>query len=301
MRDPGVDSRDAPASGLDTGAASGIDCPCCISMFGGPVAPKTSGFQSTLKVAILAALVLLLVLVPVAESKWLPSTSDHKEKWPCRNFRDDFNDHSTLIPVEDWDGDASTGPNFLSEYRPHTANVKDGVLILELFKGDQLNGYNRSEGMQTVVSWTRWWKTGKMCARMMTSRGNGTVTAVVAMSYNGSAAIDDEVDLEWTGRDQGIYLQTNWFGHERPVYGHGITDHRIGSDSSVNFHTYCFERTTEAISWEIDGAVVRRNTFAEWGDRGLPWRESKLVFNIWDGGQGDNGTAYWAGGPTDCM
>lgn len=186
-------------------------------------------------------------------------------------------------PVSSWDGDATSGPNWLSEFRPHTVNVKDGYMIMEMVLSDHLNGYNRSEGAQTVVSLNRWMKTGKACARLMTSRGNGTVSALVAMSYNGSATIDDEIDIEFTGRDQGKYLQTNWFGYERPVYGHGITDHPISSDSSVNFHTYCFERTSEYISWEIDGYVVRKNTFKEWGDKGLPWRESKLVLNLWDG------------------
>ncbi|KAI9001768.1 concanavalin A-like lectin/glucanase domain-containing protein [Hyaloraphidium curvatum] len=249
---------------------------------------------------IVAALVLFVLCLPdQASAKWIPSTSAHSERWPCRSFRDDFDDPSSLGLIEDWDGDASHGPRWLSQYRPHTVNIADGKMVLALEKADWLNGYNRTEGAQTFVSWTRWIKTGKVCSSMMTARGNGTVSAIVIMNFNHSVQIDDEIDIEFVGKDEGRFMQSNWFGEARPVYGNGITDHPVAPDTATNFHVYCMERTNEYISWTIDNFEVRRATFAEWGSRGLPWRESKIIFNIWDGGQGDWGTGQWAGSPTD--
>ena len=64
------------------------------------------------------------------------------------------------------------------------------------------------------------------------------------------------------------------------------------------FHNVCISRTPRDIKWWMDGEV-KRTLLASSVPGKFPFRSSKLVFTIWDGGSGAPGTSDWAGGPTD--
>lgn len=258
---------------------------------------------TSLRLLLLATTFALLSLLPIlVNARSLPSTSKFQERWPCRNMREDFNNPNVLSTADSWTG----GPAFVSEFWPHAVEVRDGQLFLRI-TDTRLNGYGRVEGMQAAVSWTRWFDKGKACASLKTAKGGGIVSAVVAIAYNASEPnVDDEIDLEWVGKDNGRFLQSNFFSESMSDYTNGVTDHPIPSENSGDvFHTYCVERTDSFIAWSVDGNTVRTEYFANYAGQGadggpaLPWRESRLVFNLWDGGSGDPGTSFWAGGPTD--
>lgn len=235
--------------------------------------------------------------VPASASS-LPSVDKAAFKLPCRDFTENFDSKDVLTTVENWTGNsAADRSKWISEYSPHDASIESGSLVLRITK-THTNSYGRIEGLQAAVSFPRLFSTGRVCASMKSSAGPGIVTALVAIAYNASSVVDDEIDLEWVGGDRGNYLQTNWFNEGREDYTHGRTGIPISPDSSEYFHTYCIERTENSIVWSLDGNPVRTDYSAD-HPFGLPFRPARIVFNLWDGGQGAKGTMEWSGGPSD--
>ena len=96
-------------------------------------------------------------------------------------------------------------------------------------------------------------------------------------------------------------IQTNYFGKG----DHSSYDR--GSFAEVDqpqetFHTYTVEYTKEAMTWSINGNVVRTVAYqdAKGGSR-FPQTPMRVKIGTWAGGDPDNdpGTIEWAGGETD--
>ncbi|KAL4880950.1 concanavalin A-like lectin/glucanase domain-containing protein [Aspergillus karnatakaensis] len=125
--------------------------------------------------------------------------------------------------------------------------------------------------------------------------GVGIVSSIVLESD-----VLDEVDWETLGGDNA-QIQTNYFGKgDTSSYDRG-TFEAVG-DPQGTFHTYTIDWSPEAISWIIDGAVVRTLPYAEaQGGSRFPQTPMRLRLGIWAGGDPDNapGTIEWAGGETD--
>ncbi|MCJ1334419.1 hypothetical protein MMC10_011128 [Thelotrema lepadinum] len=116
--------------------------------------------------------------------------------------------------------------------------------------------------------------------------GQGVVSSSVLMSDT-----KDEVDLEWVG-NQKDSLQCNYFGQGQE-----------GSEQTVNvnnptggFHTYSIDWTPTALTWAVDGKVLRTVSSSE---AHFPQTPSVLKIGTWPGGDPSeaSGTIAWAGGP----
>ncbi|KIV89100.1 hypothetical protein PV10_08704 [Exophiala mesophila] len=140
---------------------------------------------------------------------------------------------------------------------------------------------------------------GKVEVVLKAAPGIGIITGAVLMADDG-----DEVDWEWSGNNFGNKtgkVQTNFFGKGiTGNYGRG-TEELVDSPQS-KFHTYSYDWTPEALSWSIDGRVVRilRNNGTTTGDWQYPQTPSRLHLGVWCAGDPDAyaGTVFWAGGYT---
>ncbi|CAG8582023.1 3976_t:CDS:2 [Ambispora gerdemannii] len=120
-----------------------------------------------------------------------------------------------------------------------------------------------SDGFGSTVSSTRWMEYGTVTARIKT----GSTAKGVVSSFIGS-------------------------------------HHKVGADTTADFHLYTIEWMPDHISWIIDGVTARTAYQKDTWDSTLnqfkfPSRPSRIQFSMWDGGMGAEGTANWAGSPTD--
>lgn len=121
-------------------------------------------------------------------------------------------------------------------------------------------------------------------------------TGIISSFYLQSDDLD-EIDMEWFGGDQS-QMQSNYFSkgntttHDRGEY-HDMADPR------AEFHNYTIDWDESALSWYIDGSLVR--TLYNTSSEGYPQSPMRLFFGIWAGGDPSNeeGTIEWAGGETD--
>jgi hypothetical protein len=84
-------------------------------------------------------------------------------------------------------------------------------LRLNLNRADGLNQYNKTAGQETAVSFSHWWQYGKACITFKPARGGGLISAFMVDSYTPGAAVDDEIDIEFTGI-QLERFESVWFG-----------------------------------------------------------------------------------------
>ncbi|GJC99448.1 glycosyl hydrolase family 16 [Colletotrichum higginsianum] len=130
---------------------------------------------------------------------------------------------------------------------------------------------------------------------MKAAPGTGIVSSVVIESDD-----LDEVDWEWLG-GKDAEVQTNYFGKGNTTsYDRGAF-HTIAA-TQTEFHNYTIDWTTEAVTWYINGALVRTLNYADaLGGKNFPQTPARLRLGIWAGGDPDNnaGTITWAGGETD--
>lgn len=114
--------------------------------------------------------------------------------------------------------------------------------------------------------------------------------------------VEDEIDFEAVGKNlKGVY--SNYFSYGDLVYTHGSTTD-FTDDTSAGFHTYRIVWLPDYIQWVVDNRILRTVYKNQTWDEGCkcykyPMREARVAFSVWDGGQGAEGTAWWAGGPTD--
>ncbi|KAH3673241.1 hypothetical protein WICPIJ_009860 [Wickerhamomyces pijperi] len=133
---------------------------------------------------------------------------------------------------------------------------------------------------------------GKLEVVMKAAPGRGVVSSFYLQSDD-----LDEIDLEWIGSDN-TEVQTNYFSkgntstYDRGQF-HGVYE------PQQTFHNYTIDWTNEALTWYLDGQVLRvlRNDSAS----GYPQSPMYIMSGVWAGGDPDNapGTIQWAGGLTD--
>ncbi|WYZ42686.1 hypothetical protein EsH8_VI_000385 [Colletotrichum jinshuiense] len=130
---------------------------------------------------------------------------------------------------------------------------------------------------------------------MKAAPGTGIVSSVVIESDD-----LDEVDWEWLG-GKDAEVQTNYFGKGNTTsYDRGAF-HTIAA-TQTEFHNYTIDWTTSAVTWYINGALVRTLNYADaLGGKNFPQTPARLRLGIWAGGDPTNneGTITWAGGETD--
>ncbi|OBW67138.1 MAG: putative cytosolic iron-sulfur protein assembly protein 1 [Aureobasidium pullulans] len=162
-------------------------------------------------------------------------------------------------------------------------------------KGAEFTVSKRFESPQL---WTNFYiHYGKVEIVAQVAPGTGIVSSAVLMSDDA-----DEIDWEWSGnnfRDSAGKGQNNY-------YGKGIVgDYDRGSFFSVaspqtQFHTYTIDWTSTALTWSVDGTIVRTLLAAntDSGSHQYPQTPANFQLGIWAGGNAW-GTVDWAGGYTD--
>ncbi|KAI9006502.1 concanavalin A-like lectin/glucanase domain-containing protein [Hyaloraphidium curvatum] len=234
-----------------------------------------------------------LLAFPAAHARDLPSTLAYplRAAGVCSGFfRDDFTNPSGILPASEWNADPDRAW-WVDEFGAGSA-IRDGVLQLNLRR------YPPSpRGREAAVTWTRWWQYGEVCARVRAGRGGGVVSAFFVAGYVPGKQFDDEIDLEWVGRNM-YEVQSNFFSEDKGIYGVHGGYHPTGVNAFDNYQTLCIERTPDWIVWRVDGRQVRAVSRAQLG-ADYPDAPSKVVLDIWDGGVGvEPGVSNWAGGPT---
>ncbi|GAQ10363.1 probable glycosidase crf1 [Aspergillus lentulus] len=136
---------------------------------------------------------------------------------------------------------------------------------------------------------------GKAEVVMKAAPGRGVVSSIVLESDD-----LDEIDWEVLGGDT-TQVQTNYFGKgDTTTYDRGTYVPLAGPQET--FHTYTIDWTKDAVTWSINGAVVRTLSYndAKGGAR-FPQTPMRLRLGTWAGGDPSNpkGTIEWAGGLTD--
>ncbi|KAM0327188.1 hypothetical protein ACHAQA_006320 [Verticillium albo-atrum] len=130
---------------------------------------------------------------------------------------------------------------------------------------------------------------GKVECVLRASPGQGIITSIVLQSD----ALD-EIDWEFIGGDQN-HVQTNYFHLGKKDYTYG-QEHELPFNAMEEFHSYTFEWTKDALTFSVDGNVVRTATPAQGS---YPQTPMQLKLGTWVGGKGgkeQQGTIDWAGG-----
>lgn len=108
----------------------------------------------------------------------------------------------------------------------------------------------------------------------------------------------DEIDIELFGGDS-YEFQSNYFSKgNTKTYDRGQYHPTLPLPVD-NFHTYTIDWTPDALTWSLDGNVVR--TLPSDNPQGYPQTPMQIIAGVWAGGDPDNaqGTIEWAGGLTD--
>ncbi|KIH90339.1 extracellular cell wall glucanase [Sporothrix brasiliensis 5110] len=172
----------------------------------------------------------------------------------------------------------------------------------KLADGTDLN-YDTTKGAEFVIAAdtnaptitsTKYLFFGTVEAVIQVAPGTGIVTSFVLQSDD-----LDEVDWEWLGGDT-TQVQTNYFSKgDTSTYDRGGTS--PVSNPQSEFHTYTLDWSPEALTWSIDGTVVRTLTYNDAkGGATYPQTPMQIKLGTWDAGGASqpDGTAEWAGGRT---
>lgn len=136
---------------------------------------------------------------------------------------------------------------------------------------------------------------GKIEVVMQAAPGTGIVSSIVLESDD-----LDEIDWEFLGGDT-TQVETNYFGkgntstYDRAIY-------YPVSTPQTTMHTYTIDWTSSALTFAVDGSVVRTlNYAAANGGSNYPQTPMRLKLGNWAGGASGEpaGTVEWAGGATD--
>lgn len=134
---------------------------------------------------------------------------------------------------------------------------------------------------------------GKVEVVLQAAQGQGIISSFYLQSDD-----LDEVDIELFGTDN-TQFQSNYFSKGfTGNYDRGVWT-ATGSDPTANFHTYTVDWTKDALSWSVDGQVVR--TLLPNNPEGFPQSPMYIMMGSWAGGDPSNseGTIEWAGGLTN--
>jgi beta-glucanase (GH16 family) len=136
---------------------------------------------------------------------------------------------------------------------------------------------------------------GKVEVVLKASPGKGIVSSFVMESDD-----LDEIDWEWLGGDL-TEVETNYFGKGNTTTYDRATYVPVSAPQDT-FHTYTIEWKSSAITWAIDGTVIRTLAYADAnGGANFPQTPMQVKLGNWVGGSSTapKGTVEWAGGLTD--
>lgn len=211
----------------------------------------------------------------------------------CQDNTFTFADTSRIVNATKYDGNATAFDWVLETGEVFTFEGSEGPeLALTL---TEKNG-----GSGTKISSTRYVHYGTISARLKTGKWGGVVTAFITMSD-----VKDEIDWEYPGANihEG---QSNFFWQglipEESAGGY----HKDFEDTFMNYHTYTIDWQPDALSWGVDGKVIRtiqkEDTLnPETGVYQYPSTPSRIQLSIWPAGieSSPPGTVQWAGGMID--
>jgi len=135
---------------------------------------------------------------------------------------------------------------------------------------------------------------GKVTTVLKASAGVGIVSSAVLQSDD-----LDEIDWEWLGATPAE-VQTNYYGKGLTLaYDRGGKSPIATSQSA--FNTYTVEYTAAAVTWSINGQIVRTLTPASADANQYPQTPMQVKIGSWSAGDASQppGTVEWAGGSTD--
>jgi beta-glucanase (GH16 family) len=134
---------------------------------------------------------------------------------------------------------------------------------------------------------------GTVEVKMQAAPGTGIVSSIVLESDD-----LDEIDWEALGGETST-IETNYFGKGNTATYDRATYPNVASPQTQSY-TYTIDWQKDAITWSVNGNVVRTLTAAAAGDY-FPQTPMTLRIGIWAGGDPSEpeGTIEWAGGVTD--
>ncbi|KAH8829294.1 glycoside hydrolase family 16 protein [Flagelloscypha sp. PMI_526] len=183
-----------------------------------------------------------------------------------------------------------------STYFDGNASAYDFVID----KGNIMNGTGEvvllltKENGGTRLSSTRYFHYGTISAKLKTARSPGVVTAFITMS-----SVKDEIDWEFPGT-KTTEGQTNFFWQGNiPEKTAGDTSTGL-SDTFSNYHEFGIDWQKDALSWLIDGKVVRTIKASDFSGK-YPTTPARIQLSLWPAGvEGmPQGTVDWSGGMID--
>jgi len=166
--------------------------------------------------------------------------------------------------------------------------ISDGALAMILTES---NGGTR-------LSSTRYVHYGTISATIKTGRWDGVVTAFITMSD-----AKDEIDYEWPG-SKTTEVQSNyfWLGVANYTAASGQTSGNL-TDTFSNYHTYTIDWQPDALTWSVDGSVIRTLTKDSTknpatGTLEYPTTPARVQLSLWPAGINSSaqGTIDWSGG-----
>ncbi|KAI9692345.1 MAG: hypothetical protein M1822_006576 [Bathelium mastoideum] len=150
----------------------------------------------------------------------------------------------------------------------------------------------------TLLTSTKYVWYGKVCSTLTTSQGAGVVTAFILMSD-----VKDEIDFEFVGVDTQ-HTQSNFYWQGVDDYNNELNISASNTESQI--HTYCFDWQPDALTWAVDGNVLRTLNKADtWNTTDntfhYPQTPARIELSLWPAGISSNGqgTIDWSGGLVD--
>ncbi|GAA5851914.1 hypothetical protein JCM8547_000098 [Rhodosporidiobolus lusitaniae] len=196
-----------------------------------------------------------------------------------------------------WNGDASTYDWLVdsigdSELGALTADGTTGNLALTLSLTNENNG--------TTITSTRSVFYGNITASIKSVAGAGIITA-----FSLTSGTKDEIDYEWTTNSTDLAQTAFFYRGDVDNYSSGQSSNI--SDRAAEFHDYTISWTPDAISWLVDGLVLRNVTKNSTVDPEnpavfrYPQTPSRIQFSIWAAGRQGNpqGLVDFVGGNID--
>jgi len=136
---------------------------------------------------------------------------------------------------------------------------------------------------------------GRVSVKMVSSSGQGVVSAFILMSD-----VKDEIDFEFVGNDlQQVQSNFYWQG----VLNYTNSANLTVASTDTNVHTYTIDWTPDTLTWYIDNTAMRvlnkKDTFNSSSNTyQYPQSPSRIMLSLWPAGSRQNGqgTITWAGG-----
>jgi len=157
-------------------------------------------------------------------------------------------------------------------------DITDNIITLKLSKPNT----------GTTLYSTRYINYGRITADLQMDRVGGLVSSLITMADN-----HDEIDFEWVG-EKVTEFQSNWY-YQGNIPAYENSDGQIyNQPDSTTWHTYELDWKPDAISWFVNGELLRTQKRSS---EKFPSTPSRFSFSIWDAGSGSEGTRQWSGGP----